>query len=222
MPIKYNLVGILKKMEDDMEVLFATTNPAKILSYKDKLEKHGIKVLTLKELGLNIEVKETGKTAIENAIIKAETYGKIAKKITIGIDTNLFFENIPEDKQPGTHVRRVDGKTLTDEEMIHYYKNLASEYGGKLIAKWVNGIAIYNGKETKTYCFTKNKFYLVNTESKKRHPGYPLDSISIIPEFNKYLTDLTEEELKLRKKKQQNDKTNEGAVEAICQILKNM
>lgn len=204
-----------------MEILFATTNPAKIKSYKEKLEEHGIKVLTLKDLGLNIDVEETGKTAIENASIKAKTYGKIAKKITIGIDTNLFFENVPENKQPGTHVRRVNGRTLTDEEMIEYYKNLAKEYGGKLIARWVNGVAIYNGKETKTYSFAKNKFYLVDTESKKRHPGYPLDSISIIPEFNKYLTDLTEQEMEIRAKIQ-NENNKENAVDVICKILKNM
>ena len=204
-----------------MEILFATTNPAKIKSYKEKLEEHGIKVLTLKDLGLNIDVEETGKTAIENASIKAKTYGKIAKKITVGIDTNLFFENVPENKQPGTHVRRVNGRTLTDEEMIEYYKNLAKEYGGKLIARWVNGVAIYNGKETKTYSFAKNKFYLVDTESKKRHPGYPLDSISIIPEFNKYLTDLTEKEMEIRAKIQ-NENNKENAVDVICKILKNM
>lgn len=204
-----------------MEILFATTNPAKIKSYKEKLEEHGIKVLTLKDLGLNIDVEETGKTAIENASIKAKTYGKIAKKITIGIDTNLFFENVPQNKQPGTHVRRVNGRTLTDEEMIEYYKNLAKEYGGKLIARWVNGVAIYNGKETKTYSFAKNKFYLVDTESKKRHPGYPLDSISIIPEFNKYLTDLTEKEMEIRAK-MQNENNKENAVDVICKILKNM
>lgn len=204
-----------------MEVLFATTNPAKIKSYKEKLEEHGIKVLTLKDLGINADVEETGKTAIENAKIKAETYGKIAKKITIGIDTNLFFENVPEDKQPGTHVRRVNGKTLSDEEMIDYYKNLAKEYGGKLTAKWVNGVAIYNGKETKTYSFNKSKFYLVDSDSKKRHPGYPLDSISVIPEFNKYLTDLTEEEMDIRANNQ-NEDNKENAVDVICEILKNM
>ncbi len=204
-----------------MEVLFATTNPAKIKSYKEKLENRGIKVLTLKDIDLNIDIEETGSTAIENACIKAENYGKIAKKVTISIDTNLFFENLPESAQPGTHVRRVDGKTLTDEEMITYYKNLANKYGGKIVAKWVNGIAIYNGKETKTYSYEKDEFYLVNKESEKRHEGYPLDSISIIPEFNKYLTDLTEEELKLREENINNN-NNENVIDAICKILKDM
>ena len=33
-------------------------------------------------------------------------------------------EELPEEKQPGTHVRRVNGKELNDDEMIEYYCNL--------------------------------------------------------------------------------------------------
>ena len=200
-----------------MEVLFATTNPAKITNYKDKLEKHGIKVLTLKDLGLNIDVEETGNTAVENAKIKAETYGKIAKKITIGIDTNLFFEDVPENKQPGTHVRRVNGKRLTDEEMIDYYSNLAKEYGGKILGEWVNGVAIYNGEETKTFICGKSRYYFTSKRSEKRRPGYPLDSITIVPNVNKFLVEMTSDE--------KNTNTNfkyDKTADRICEILKNM
>ena len=48
-----------------------------------------------------------------------------------------------------------------------------------------------------------------------------MDSISIIPEFNKYLTDLTEEELKLREENINNN-NNENVIDAICKILKDM
>ena len=204
-----------------MEVLFATTNPAKIDRYKEKLKKNGIKVLTLKDLNINIEVEETGKTAIENACIKAKAYGDISKKITIGLDTNLFFENVKEEEQPGTHVRRVNGKNLTDEEMIEYYKKLANKYGGKITAKWVNGIAIYNGKETKTYSYNKNKFYLTNKETKNRIPGYPLDSIGVAPEFNKFIADLNKEEIQEREKIKAKN-SNESVAEIISELLKNM
>lgn len=202
-----------------MKVLFATTNPAKVKNYKDKLENKGIKVLTLKDLNINLEVEETGNTAIENAVIKAKAYGKETGMITIGMDTNLFLEGVSDKEQPGTHVRRVNGKALSDEEMIEYYSKLANKYGGKLTAMWVNGVAIYNKGEVKTYSFNKNKFYLVDKVSPKRHPGYPLDSISIIPEFNKYLTDLTKEESKLRE--QSIAKSNhEDVIDAICDMLK--
>ena len=52
-----------------MKVLFATTNPAKIRRYASKLEEAGIDVITLKDINLKLDVKETGKNAIENAYI---------------------------------------------------------------------------------------------------------------------------------------------------------
>ena len=110
------------------------------------------------------------------------------------MDDNLFIEELPEEKQPGTHVRRINGKELTDDEMIEYYSNLAKEYGGKLTAKWVYGMVIYNGKEKKEYTWSKSHFYFVDKPCNKRNPGYPLDSITIVPEYNKYYLDLTKEE----------------------------
>ena len=177
-----------------MEVLFATTNPAKVKKYAEQLLKRNIQLVTIKDLGINIHIEENGKDAIENAYIKAKAYYDVAGITTIGMDNNLYIEGIPEDKQPGTHVRRVKGKELTDDEMIEYYTNLVKSYGGKLNAKWVYGIVIYNGKEAKKYCWSKENFYLVDTACEKRNIGYPLDSISIMPEINKYFVELTQED----------------------------
>lgn len=91
-----------------MKVLFATTNPAKIKRYLDKLKEKNIEVLTIKDLGINLKPEETGKNANENAYIKAKTYYDETKIPTIGIDNNLYIEGLPEEKQPGTHVRRVN------------------------------------------------------------------------------------------------------------------
>ena len=179
-----------------MKVLFATTNPAKIERYANKLRERNIEVLTIKDLGINRKPEETGKDAIENAYIKAKTYYDATKIATIGMDNNLFIEELPEEKQPGTHVRRVNGRELNDEEMIEYYCHLVDEYGGKLTAKWVFGMVIYDGKKSKEYTWSKSHFYLVSKPCKRRTAGYPLDSISIMPENNKYFVDLTEEERK--------------------------
>ena len=177
-----------------MKVLFATTNPAKIKRYASKLEEAGIDVITLKDINLKLDVKETGKNAIENAYIKAKTYYEATKIPTIGMDNNLFFEDFPDEKQPGVFVRRVNGKSLSDEEMIEYYTGLVKEYGGKLNAKWVYGMVIYNGEKEYEYKWSKNNFYFVDVPCKERTKGYPLDSISIMPEYNKYLVQLTPEE----------------------------
>lgn len=117
------------------------------------------------------------------------------------MDNNLFIEELPEDKQPGTYVRRVNGKELTDDEMITHYIDLVKEYGGRLTAKWVYGIVICNDNGNKKLSWSTDHFYFVDKPSEKRNPGYPLDSISIIPEFDKYLTELSKEEKIILNKK---------------------
>ena len=103
---------------------------------------------------------------------------------------------------------------LTDEEMIEYYTNLVKENGDKLIAKWVYGMVICNGKESKKYIWEKEQFYLVDKPSEKRTPGYPLNSISVMPSNNKYFVDLTPEE-------KENSKSNdEGAIKFILESLR--
>lgn len=209
----------------EMEVLFATTNPAKVKSFADEFAKNGIKLLTLKDLNLeNIEVDETGENALENAYIKAKTFYDIAKIPTIGMDNNLFIDDIPEEKQPGTHVRRVNGKILTDDEMIEYYSNLVKEYGkqtedGKrVVAKWVYGLVICSEAGKQEYTWSRDDFYLVEKASENRNPGYPLNSIAIIPEFNKYLVDLSPEEKRIN-----NEKTNHNtAAKFVINILKSL
>ena len=186
-----------------MKVLFATTNLAKVRKYKEELKEKGIELITINDLDFKLDVDENGKDALENAYIKAKTYYDVVKIPTIGMDNCLFIEGLPEEKQPGTHVRRINGKELKDDEMIEYYTNLIKQYGGKLTAKWVYGMVICNGKETKEYSWSKGDFYLVDKPCKERNPGYPLDSISVMPGNNKYWLELTDEE-KIKSKEEDN------------------
>lgn len=67
--------------------------------------------------------------------------------------------------------------------------------------------------EIKKYSWSKDHFYFVDKVCDKRNPGYPLDSISIVPKFNKYLVEMTEEE-----KRKLNEEENNGD-EAIHFII---
>lgn len=197
------------------KVLFATTNPAKVGKYKKALEEKGIELITIKDLDVKLDIDENGKDAIENAYIKAKTYYDATKIPTIGMDNNLFIEELPEEKQPGTYVRRVNGKELSDEEMIEYYTNMVKEYGGKLTAKWVYGMVICNENGVEKYSWNKEHFYFVDKPCEKRNPGYPLDSISIMPEFNKYFVELTDEDKQKYKNKDNKDDVIEFIVKNV-------
>lgn len=178
------------------KVLFATGNPSKAKRFSNGLEKNGIEIITLEDINTEIEVEENGKNAIENALIKARAYSKVVDMPVFAMDDNLYLENVPKEKQPGMYVRRVNGKRLSDDEMIKHYSNLVKEYGvnGKLICRWVYGMAVINNGKESTYTWSKDDFYMVDVPSNKVNPGYPLNTISIHKKLNKYFTDITEED----------------------------
>ncbi len=178
------------------KVLFATGNESKAKRFKDGLLRNGIEIITIKDIDEDIEVLEDGKDAIENALIKARAYAKGLDIPVFAMDDSLYIDNIPDDKQPGLYVRRVNGKRLSDEDMLTYYSNLAHEYGedGKLTCRWVYGIAVINNGVESTYTWNKDDFYIVDKPSDKIDPGYPLNTISINKKLNKYFTDMTKED----------------------------
>ncbi len=179
-----------------IKVLFATGNETKAKRFSKGLEEKGIEVITLKDISTEIEVEENGKNTIENALIKARAYSKNINIPVFAMDDNLYLENVPEEKQPGMYVRRVDGKRLNDEEMIDHYANLVKKYGtkGKLTCRWVYGMAVINNGKESTHTWSNEDFYMVDKPSNKINPGYPLDTISINKKLNKYFTDITEED----------------------------
>lgn len=178
------------------QILFATGNPSKAKRFSKGLYEKGIEVITPNDIDKEVKIEENGKNAIENALIKARAYSKTLNIPVFAMDDNLYLENVPEEKQPGMYVRRVNGKRLSDDEMIEHYLKLVKEYGinGKLTCKWVYGMAVINNGKESTYTWSKEDFYMVDKPSNKINPGYPLNTISINKKLNKYFTDITDED----------------------------
>ncbi len=188
------------------QILFATGNPSKAKRFSKGLYEKGIEVITPNDIDKEVKIEENGKNAIENALIKARAYSKTVNIPVFAMDDNLYLENVPEEKQPGMYVRRVNGKRLSDNEMIEHYLKLVKEYGinGKLTCKWVYGMAVINNGKESTYTWSKEDFYMVDKPTNKINPGYPLNTISINKKLNKYFTDITDED----KEKVQEDESD--------------
>ena len=182
------------------QILFATGNESKSKRFSKGLYEKGIEVLSLKDVNIELDIEENGDSAIDNALIKAKACYNKTKIPSMGMDDTLFMEGVPLDKQPGLYVRRVNGKSLTDEEMIEYYTNLVKEYGkdGKINCKWIYGLAVINENgEEFTYTWYKDNFYMVSSKSDVLNPGYPLNSISKYKNLDKYFTDITDDDMNL-------------------------
>lgn len=103
------------------ELLYATTNPGKVVEIRKHLAGHGITILSPQDLQININVPETGKSLEENAILKAKAYGKLAGgRLVMTDDTGIEIAAL--NGEPGIRVRYwKDGKTrMGDEEIIKY------------------------------------------------------------------------------------------------------
>ena len=73
-------------------LIFCSTNPNKIKEISEKLSKLGIKVISQKEAGFDIEIEETGKTFKENSLIKAESIYLKSKSPVIADDSGLCVD----------------------------------------------------------------------------------------------------------------------------------
>ena len=178
-----------------MKVLFATTNKARVRYYALRLREKGIDLVTLDDLGISAMPDENGNNPLDNAIIKAKEYARLSGLLTISIDDGLFLDGVPTEEQPGTNVRRVNGKRLNDEEMIEYYTGLVNKYGnaGELKGYIFKGIAVVFGDNLESYQKKLPRCY-TNKQSKIIDAGYPLSSIQMISKFNKFKSELTREE----------------------------
>ena len=140
------------------------------------------------------QVVEDGKSPLENARLKAIAYYEAFHIPVFSCNSGLYFDNVPEAIQPGVHVRNVNGKCLTDDEMIDYYSGLVKIYGN-LVARYRNAICfvqddthIYEAMEPS---MESEKFILTDKpHSIVRKKGFPLDSISLDIKTNKYYYDL--------------------------------
>ena len=180
-----------------MRILYVTTNQAKLDSMKRITKVLGIEIIGLKDVNQPLpHIEESGKNPLENAKMKAEAYYKAFSMPVFSCDSGLYFDNIEEKLQPGTHIRRVNGKELTDEEMIEYYSGLAKSHDERLIGRYRNAIYFILDDETKfsgmDESLATEPFMLVSKPHEKRIKGFPLDSISVDLASGKYYYDIEE------------------------------
>ena len=183
-----------------MKLLYGTGNPAKLKGMQEWLKSLDIELIGLKEMKDPLpKIEEDGSTPLENAEKKALAYFKAFGIPVFSCDSGLYIEGIPEEEQPGIHVRTINGKYLSDEEMLEHYTGLARKYGD-LRARYRNAIClvmdeahIYKGMDENM----ASEVFLITSKQHKdgiRNPGFPIDSLSVDIKTGMYFYDSEENE----------------------------
>jgi inosine/xanthosine triphosphate pyrophosphatase family protein len=149
-----------------LNILFATTNPGKVLRYRRLFQNDKIKFYSCQDIGiLPPQVAEDADTETENSVEKAKRYYEAlsesevelpkGKWVCLGVDTGLYFENVSRLEQPGPHVQNIAGAGVFGEneeekfqKMATYYSALAKKYGGSVKGYFKDVFTFYDGHNT--------------------------------------------------------------------------
>lgn len=91
-----------------MKMLVASNNKGKLREFNSILGELGIECISMADMGIDVEVDETGTTFLENAKIKAEEIYKIAKIPTVSDDSGLEVDFL--NGEPGVYSARYAGE----------------------------------------------------------------------------------------------------------------
>ena len=102
-----------------IKLLLATNNQGKLVELRSLLNGLDLKLVTPADLGLNLQIKETGKSYRENAILKAVGFAKATNLWSLADDTGLEVEAL--DSAPGLYSARYapqPGATDKDRRLV--------------------------------------------------------------------------------------------------------
>ncbi|MDD6214809.1 MAG: RdgB/HAM1 family non-canonical purine NTP pyrophosphatase [Firmicutes bacterium] len=98
-----------------MKIVAATTNQGKVREFQEILGELGFEIVSIHEMGIDVEVEETGSSFTENALIKARAVSLLCDDMPVmADDSGLCIDAL--DDAPGLYSARFAGEEATDED----------------------------------------------------------------------------------------------------------
>lgn len=176
-----------------MKIVVATGNSGKIREIKEILSDIDTQIYSMKELGINSEPEENGKTFEENALIKARTLHGLLKEdaLVLADDSGLVIDYL--NGEPGIYSARYMGEdtayTIKCQNILDRLSGVPKE---KRSARFISSIAlIYPDGREETVTASMEGY--IAKEAKGRG-GFGYDPIFYVEEFKKNVAELSDDE----------------------------
>ncbi|MBN4064512.1 RdgB/HAM1 family non-canonical purine NTP pyrophosphatase [Dehalococcoides mccartyi] len=128
-----------------MKLLVATRNSGKVREFSRMLSSLPFSVVGLDDLGIDLEVEETGSTFEENAVLKARAYAEASGELTLADDSGLVVDAL--DGEPGVLSARYGGEDLSDEDRVQLVlRKMEHLPGWERTARFVAVLALVGDK----------------------------------------------------------------------------
>ena len=171
-----------------MKIAIATNNPNKLREIRAILSGFFDEALSLSDLGIDIDIEETGTTLTENALIKARTIRDLTGLPALADDSGLMVDAL--DGAPGVYSARYAGEEHDDKKNnALLLKNLE---GKPRDAKFCSVIALCypDGRELTAEGSVRG----VILEEERGTGGFGYDPLFFSPELGKTFAEATPEQ----------------------------
>lgn len=169
------------------KLVVATKNKGKISEIKKVLQGMHFEIVSMGDLGINVDVVEDGKTFEENSLKKAVEICNICKTTVIADDSGIEVDYL--DGAPGIYSARFGGPEATDDQRNEKLLNLLKEVPfEKRTARFVCAIAV---------AFPDGRSFVVRDTCEgfvdfepKGDNGFGYDPLFYVSEYDKTMAEL--------------------------------
>ena len=172
-----------------MKLVLASKNEKKLRELRDILSAQGVEVVTEADVGVDVDVEETGTTFEENAFLKAHAVMQTSGLPAVADDSGLCVDAL--NGAPGVYSARYGGPELDD---VGRYRLLLENMRGQLDrrCKFVSAICccVPNGDRVEA----RGECPGTLAYAPRGEDGFGYDPIFFVPEQKKTFAQLTAEE----------------------------
>ncbi len=122
-----------------MKLVLASKNQHKLIEMQTILGQLGLEVVLESQVGVDVDVDETGVTFMENALLKARAVCEASGMAAIADDSGLVVDAL--NGAPGVYSARYGGKASDAERTAYLLENMAEVPAEQRTARFVSAIA---------------------------------------------------------------------------------
>jgi len=170
------------------KIVIASSNKGKIKEFQSYFDSFGLMLIPQKEMGVS-DIEETGKTYVENSILKARHASKVTGLPAIADDSGLSVEYL--DGQPGIYSARFSGPGSDDKKNRDLLlKKLEGVPFEERHASYHAVITLLHHHSDPTPYIAHGIWHGIIAKEEKGEFGFGYDSLFIVPDLRCHAAEL--------------------------------
>ena len=170
------------------KIVIASSNKGKIKEFQSYFDSFGLILIPQKEMGVS-DIEETGKTYVENSILKARHASKVTGLPAIADDSGLSVEYL--DGQPGIYSARFSGPGSDDKKnrdlLLRKLEGVPFE---ERHASYHAVITLLHHHDDPTPYIAHGIWHGIIAKEEKGEFGFGYDSLFIVPDLRCHAAEL--------------------------------